>query len=577
MERSGVTAGRSPSSACAACSTSGLAQWRLERMARQVPLDAPWLAPRAAAWDATTLGAWLDEHLATPLARTLLTAGLETVFAASPHELSLLHALFYIHSGKDLDTLFGTTDGAQATRVDGGMMPVAERLAVGLDVRLESPVRRIEHGDTIVVRHERGEVAAERAIVAIPAAPDRRDRVRARPAAGSRRAGHPHADGRGREVHRDLPPTVLARPRPVGHVAVGPRAAARRLRQLAARRTLGRVDGLRRGPRGAPPGPADRGPSAAPRRWRAWPRSTATRPLAAVTYVDHVWEHDPWSGGCYGAFRATRGVDHAGPGAARAGRAAALGRHRDRDPVGRLHRRRDRVRAAGRRRGGRRGSIAGMIASPPRADALRLSLLAAALVACGGRTCPPTTAATPSPDAEVATDPVVARAIAYADATCACTTEACVEEAQDELKAWSGEHGDQVDAAFADPLRGPRLAAHGDRAAACQAKLTASASATASPAIDRTIDQLDQLTDELCACADRACADAGGGARRQVRGAARRSDPGPARAHRRHRPAAARVPRQAGRGHAAAAATTTRRPRGSVRPRPASSRATSSG
>jgi hypothetical protein len=132
-----------------------------------------------------------------------------------------------------------------------------------------------------------------------------------------------------------------------------------------------------------------------------------------------------------------------------------------------------------------------MIASPPRADALRLSLLAAALVACGGRTCPPTTAATPSPDAEVATDPVVARAIAYADATCACTTEACVEEAQDELKAWSGEHGDQVDAAFADPLRGPRLAAHGDRAAACQAKLTASASATASPAIDRTIDQLD--------------------------------------------------------------------------------------
>jgi peptidyl-prolyl cis-trans isomerase A (cyclophilin A) len=149
-----------------------------------------------------------------------------------------------------------------------------------------------------------------------------------------------------------------------------------------------------------------------------------------------------------------------------------------------------------------------MIASPPRADALRLSLLATALVACGGRTCPPTTAATTSPDAEVATDPVVARAIAYADATCACTTEACVEEAQDELKAWSGEHGDQVDAAFADPLRGPRLAAHGDRAAACQAKLTASTSATASPAIDRTIDQLDQLTDELCACADRACADA---------------------------------------------------------------------
>ena len=25
----------------------------------------------------------------------------------------------------------------------------------------------------------------------------------------------------------------------------------------------------------------------------------AARPIA---YADHVWEHDPWSGGCYGAF-----------------------------------------------------------------------------------------------------------------------------------------------------------------------------------------------------------------------------------------------------------------------------------
>lgn len=153
--------------------------------------------------------------------------------------------------------------------------------------------------------------------------------------------------------------------------------------------------------------------------------------------------------------------------------------------------------------GYRRGSIAAMIASPPCADSLRLSLLAAALVACGGRPCPPTTTAGPRPEAEVATDPVVARARAYADAACACTTAACAEEAAAALKAWSRDHGDEVDAAFADPLRAPRLADHGDRAVACQAKLTAAAS----PAIDATIDQLDRLTDELCACADQACAD----------------------------------------------------------------------
>ena len=147
---------------------AGQAQWRLERMARQVPLDAPWTARHAARWDATTLGAWLARNLRTTVARDLLTAGLESVFAAELGQLSLLHALFYIHSGRDLDTLFGTTDGAQATRVDGGMQGVAERLGAGLDVRLGCAARRIEHGHAVTVHHDRGAVTADRAIIAIP-------------------------------------------------------------------------------------------------------------------------------------------------------------------------------------------------------------------------------------------------------------------------------------------------------------------------------------------------------------------------------------------------------------------------
>lgn len=35
-------------------------QLRLERMARTVPVDAPWTARRARSWDATTFGHWLD-------------------------------------------------------------------------------------------------------------------------------------------------------------------------------------------------------------------------------------------------------------------------------------------------------------------------------------------------------------------------------------------------------------------------------------------------------------------------------------------------------------------------------------
>jgi hypothetical protein len=236
----------------------GQAQWRLERMARQVPLDAPWTARHAARWDATTLGAWLARNLRTTVARDLLTAGLESVFAAELGQLSLLHALFYIHSGRDLDTLFGTTDGAQATRVDGGMQGVAERLGAGLDVRLGCAARRIEHGHAVTVHHDRGAVTADRAIIAIPphliAAIDFTPRL-----PPERAALIAHADGRGDQVHRDLRPAVLARRRAVGAVAVRPRADPRRLRQLAARRPLRRADGLRRGRRRAPAGRARRG------------------------------------------------------------------------------------------------------------------------------------------------------------------------------------------------------------------------------------------------------------------------------------------------------------------------------
>ena len=49
--------------------------------------------------------------------------------------MSLLHALFYVRSGGNLDILLGTEekhDLAQATRIQGGMQPVAEKLAASL-------------------------------------------------------------------------------------------------------------------------------------------------------------------------------------------------------------------------------------------------------------------------------------------------------------------------------------------------------------------------------------------------------------------------------------------------------------
>jgi monoamine oxidase len=149
----------------------GQGQWRLDRMAREVPLDAPWTAPKAASWDGQTFGTWLRANLATKSARTLFEIGTEAVWAQEPGDLSLLHVLFYAHSAGGFDALFDTEGGAQQDRFVGGSQLLSLRLAAELegDVELGAPVRAIEHGDAgVVARADGTTVRARRAILAIP-------------------------------------------------------------------------------------------------------------------------------------------------------------------------------------------------------------------------------------------------------------------------------------------------------------------------------------------------------------------------------------------------------------------------
>jgi monoamine oxidase len=78
---------------------------RLNRMAQAVDLDAPWSHPKAAKWDAMTLAAYISKKVKTKKARSIVTTALETVLACAPEEVSLLHVLFYIKSGKNLNNL----------------------------------------------------------------------------------------------------------------------------------------------------------------------------------------------------------------------------------------------------------------------------------------------------------------------------------------------------------------------------------------------------------------------------------------------------------------------------------------
>ena len=282
----------------------GWGQWRLERMSKSVPLDAPWKAPRAAEWDAMTLADFLDRNVRDRVARRLFDAGLETVFAAPAKDMSLLHALFYIHSGKDLDMLLGSVGGAQDTRVDGGMQQAAEKLASGLDVRLSAPVRRIEQTDEgVVVHHDGGALRAARAIVAVP--PKLVTKIDFSPALPAARA----------ELAASLPmgavikcTAVYARPfwRDEGltgmyvgdegpiHVIFDnsppgdkpPFGVLMGFCEADEARALGKLT-------------QDERKEAAV---RCFVRAHGERARDVVQYTDHVWENDEWSGGCYGAY-----------------------------------------------------------------------------------------------------------------------------------------------------------------------------------------------------------------------------------------------------------------------------------
>ena len=147
------------------------AQRRLDKLAKRIPLDAPWEAPNAARLDGQTAATWMRRNLATRPGRMLLELAIEAVWAAQPEDMSLLHVLFYIHSAGGLDMLFDTEGGAQQDRFVGGSQLVPIRMAEQLSEErliLGAPVRKLRHGPHgVTVEVEGVTVSAKRAILAI--------------------------------------------------------------------------------------------------------------------------------------------------------------------------------------------------------------------------------------------------------------------------------------------------------------------------------------------------------------------------------------------------------------------------
>jgi len=157
---------------------SALLLARMNRMAAEIRVDAPWSHPRASTWDATTLGAWVRANtLSSGQILKLLQCWTEPTFGADPDELSLLFVLHYVACSGD-EQHVGTFErnsevagAAQERRFVGGSQLVPLRLAdqLGDAVALAAPVRRIEQGpDAVLVHTDRGSVSARRVVVACP-------------------------------------------------------------------------------------------------------------------------------------------------------------------------------------------------------------------------------------------------------------------------------------------------------------------------------------------------------------------------------------------------------------------------
>ncbi len=154
--------------------TLALAQRKINKMARQVPLDAPWTAPRAAEWDARSVASWLEHSgIRTTIARDLFESAVRGLMTADLSEASLLHLLYLAHSHGSIDTLFSIENGAQENMVNGGAGSIARRVAdqLGGSIRLNTPVRAItQRDDHVLVAGDELTVSARYAVVSVPPA-----------------------------------------------------------------------------------------------------------------------------------------------------------------------------------------------------------------------------------------------------------------------------------------------------------------------------------------------------------------------------------------------------------------------
>jgi monoamine oxidase len=150
---------------------------QLDQMATSVPVDAPWTAPSAAAWDQQTFETWLAANSSNnPRFHRVVSSYTRAAWGAEPRDLSLLYIAFYVASSGNetnqgtVERNISTRGGAQNSRMVGGTQQVPIRMARELKSRilLGHPARRIsQEGGAVKVVTDSLTVSGRRAVVAM--------------------------------------------------------------------------------------------------------------------------------------------------------------------------------------------------------------------------------------------------------------------------------------------------------------------------------------------------------------------------------------------------------------------------
>jgi monoamine oxidase len=142
---------------------------RLTRMAKTVPLEAPWEAPRAEEWDSQTCQTFIEDNIENEVARDFAGIAMGGPVSVQAKDLSLLHYLFVGQSCGGPLNMLTIGEGVLSDRIVGGTGRLVEGLAGPLRgiTELKTPVTMIERGKRNRVTTPNGKWVADHVVIAM--------------------------------------------------------------------------------------------------------------------------------------------------------------------------------------------------------------------------------------------------------------------------------------------------------------------------------------------------------------------------------------------------------------------------